>query len=222
MYHSSLRYRESNLFVIYSIPYAPYSKSDKLGRFADWTEGDNRDQRGAAGAATTGGAPRGTGARTGGRKDGPQAYGSGASNAFSYFHVEDEASFSLVDNKTGGPRRGASGFGFQRGRGAGRGAPSGRGGAGSRAATNNYGRSGQYGGRGGAGRGGRRGWKDWEKVCNLRERFFTLQYIHINTYQTSRVREGSVIIDPSWKMLEEIDFLRLNKLRLEVQSPETL
>jgi hypothetical protein len=40
--------------------------------------------------------------------------------------------------------------------------------------------------------------------------------------KTSRVREGSVIIDPNWRMLEEVDFLRLNKLRLEVDPAETL
>ncbi|KIM21029.1 hypothetical protein M408DRAFT_333699 [Serendipita vermifera MAFF 305830] len=184
------------------IPYAPYSKSDKLGRFADWTEGESRDQRGTAGPSATG-MGRG-GARPGGRKDGPQAYGSGATSAFSYFHVEDEASFSLVDNKSGGPRRGAGGFGFQRGRGAGRGAPGGRGGTPARGGmSTSYSRGGQYGARGGVGRGGnRRGWKDWEK--------------------TSRVREGSVIIDPNWRMLEEMDFLRLSKLRLEVDFPETL
>lgn len=41
-------------------------------------------------------------------------------------------------------------------------------------------------------------------------------------YQTSRVREGSIIIDPNWRMLEEVDFIRLNKLRLEVEPAETL
>jgi len=40
--------------------------------------------------------------------------------------------------------------------------------------------------------------------------------------QTSRVREGSVVIDPTWRVLEEIEFNRLNKLRLDVDSPETL
>lgn len=183
------------------IPYAPYSKSDKLGRFADWTEGDGRALGGGGPAGATG---RG-GRIGGGRKDGQAAYGSGATNAFSYFHVEDEASFSLVDNKTGGPRRGAGGFGFQRGRGAGRGAGAGRGGTSGRTGPGGYGRNqpGQYGGRGGAARAGnRRGWKDWEK--------------------TSRVREGSVMIDPSWRMLEEIDFLRLSKLRLEVEPAETI
>jgi len=28
------------------VPYAPYSKSDKLGRMADWTEGKDRDRGG--------------------------------------------------------------------------------------------------------------------------------------------------------------------------------
>ena len=27
------------------VPYAPYSKADKLGRMADWTEGKDRDAR---------------------------------------------------------------------------------------------------------------------------------------------------------------------------------
>lgn len=40
--------------------------------------------------------------------------------------------------------------------------------------------------------------------------------------QTSRVREGSVVIDPVWRVLEEIEFNRLNKLRLDVDAPETL
>ena len=40
--------------------------------------------------------------------------------------------------------------------------------------------------------------------------------------QNSRVRESSVAIDPNWKMLEEIDFLRLAKLRLDVDEPETV
>jgi hypothetical protein len=46
-------------------------------------------------------------------RDGNQAFGSGTASAFAYFHVEDESSFSLVDNKAAPPRRG----GFTRGRG---------------------------------------------------------------------------------------------------------
>ena len=40
--------------------------------------------------------------------------------------------------------------------------------------------------------------------------------------QNSRVRESSVAIDPNWKMLEEIDFVRLAKLRLDVDEPDTM
>jgi translation initiation factor 3 subunit D len=139
-------------FKFKDIPYAPYSKSDKLGRFADWndTTGENRqatvglpntrDVRGAAGRS---------------KREGVQAFGSGTASAFAYFHVEDESSFSLVDNKTAPPRRG----GFTRGRASGRG-------------NNSFNARGtQRGGRGGFNsrgsanqRGGRRGWRDWEKV----------------------------------------------------------
>ncbi|KAI0268148.1 translation initiation factor eIF-3 subunit D [Gloeopeniophorella convolvens] len=174
-------------FKFKDIPYAPYSKSDKLGRFADWNEisGDNRQA--ASGAAAN---PR-SGPR--GRRDGAQAFGSGAPSAFA-FQVEDESSFSLVDNKTGAPRRGG---GFARGRGAGRGGAS----YNSRAPRGNA-RGGFTAGRGTGQRGARRGWRDWDK--------------------NNRTRESSVAIDPSWQMLEEIEFHRLAKLRLEVDEPEEL
>ncbi|KAH9077061.1 translation initiation factor eIF-3 subunit D [Lactarius deliciosus] len=116
-----------------------------------------------------------------GRRDAVQAFGSGLPSAFA-FQVEDESSFSLVDNKTGAPRRGGA---FGRGRGNTRGTTS-------------------YNARGlkGAARGGRRGWRDWDK--------------------NNRTRESSVAIDPSWQMLEEIEFHRLAKLRLEVDEPEEI
>lgn len=139
-------------FKFKDIPYAPYSKSDKLGRFADWNDisGDNRQTQ--SGAAVN---PR-TGTR--GRKDGAQTFGSGIPSAFS-FQVEDESSFSLVDNKTGAPRRGSS---FTRGRGANRNATS----YGSRAPQRNM-RGGSAANRGSGQRGARRGWRDWEKVSNV-------------------------------------------------------
>ena len=195
-----------------SIPYAPYSKSDKLGRFADWTEGDGRDQRGQA--ATGGGTGRGV--RGGGRRDGAQAYGSNAGSAFAYFHQEDEASFSLVDNKTGSVRRG--GTSAQRamrgasGRNQGRTGGFGRGGYSVRGSGRG---SGGFGGRG-----NRRGWRDWEKVSF--QSLLFMPYAHPVYTQTSRVREGSVVVDPTWRVLEEIEFNRLNKLRLDVDAPETL
>lgn len=133
------------------IPYAPYSKSDKLGRFADWNDfsGDNRQANAGISAPN---------ARQGGRgrRDGAQAFGSGAQSAFA-FQVEDESSFSLVDNKTSAPRRGG---GFARGRGAA------RGGAWNARAPQRPSRGGFNAGRGGGGqRGGRRNWRDWDKVC---------------------------------------------------------
>ena len=43
-----------------------------------------------------------------------------------------------------------------------------------------------------------------------------------NTGQNHRTRESSVAISPEWQMLEEIEFHRLSKLRLEVDEPEDL
>lgn len=136
------------------IPYAPYSKSDKLGRFADWndTEATARATAPISGGGTTRGGTR--------RGREQVAFGSGAASAFAYFHVEDEASFSLVDNKTTAPRRGGA-TSFNRGRGA-------------RTMVTNAAKPGQRSSRGGYSqgnkgtgvmRGGRRGWRDWEKVA---------------------------------------------------------
>src|SRR5882762_6905095 len=103
-------------FKFKDIPYAPYSKSDKLGRFADWNDlsGENR---GATTSLPTTQNQRGGGPGGRSRRDGNQAFGSGTASAFAYFHVEYESSFSLVDNKAAPPRRG----GFTRGRGTARG-----------------------------------------------------------------------------------------------------
>jgi hypothetical protein len=123
-----------------------------------------------------------------------QAYGAGAASSFAYQHGEDEASFSVVDNRSvpkprtynrlGAANRGRGGA--QRG---GRGQLQklgGRGGA----------RGGAQGGRWGQGFRGRRfGWKDYDKP--------------------QRLRDASVTIKPEWKMLEEIEFSRLSKLTLK-------
>jgi len=147
------------------IPYAPYSKSDRLGRFADWYEGAGDGRNPAPGLSTTQGARS---APTRGRKEGTQAFGSGTASAFAYFHVEDESSFSLVDSKATTIRRGG---------GITRGGPRGRG-------FTPYNRGGQRSGpnRGGFQRGGggqrggaRRGWRDWDKVPRL---CLTLVYSH--------------------------------------------
>jgi len=140
------------------IPYAPYSKSDKLGRFADWNDVDGGNRTGAAQPSTVGTA-RGGGRYGRGREQ--AAFGSGTASAFAYFHVEDEASFSLVDNKTVVPRRGGMG-GFSRGRGGSRGTPTAAGRGGQRGSRGGYPQN-QRNMRGG---GGRRGWRDWEKVIS--------------------------------------------------------
>ncbi|KAG9015552.1 hypothetical protein FRB94_000157 [Tulasnella sp. JGI-2019a] len=182
------------------IPYAPYSKSEKLGRFADWTENDGGRQYGGTTAGQVQGGSRGGRAGGAGGRGGRSANAEGTeSSAFGYSHMQDESSFSVVDNKSGQPVRRGGGTGFSnRGRGNFRGGATGAG----------FGRGGA-GGRGGfssnRGRGGtaRRGWRDWDR-------------------QSNRTRESSVPIDPSWQMLEEIDFLRMAKLRLEPEDPEEL
>ncbi|KAK0230296.1 eukaryotic translation initiation factor 3 subunit D [Armillaria fumosa] len=121
------------------VPYAPYSKSDKLGRFADWN------------AAPIPAAPQQQTKRT-------QAYGTGTASAFAYFHAEDEASFSLVDNTAG--KSAVVG----RGRGGARGGTRGGAGRGGRGGQVQQGRGGAQG-RGG----GRRNWRDWEKSNRSRE-----------------------------------------------------
>ncbi|KAJ8087048.1 hypothetical protein PM082_005873 [Marasmius tenuissimus] len=174
------------------IPYAPYSKSDKLGRFADWNETTGDGRQTAVGLPATQNARTGPGGR---RRDGAQAFGSGTASAFAYFHVEDESSFSLVDNKAAPTRKAGQ---FTRGRGGGRGGAASyttRGGT-------QRGRGGFNSGRGNAQRGGRKGWRDWEKG--------------------TRTRESSVVISPQWSILEEVEFHRLAKLRLEVDEPEDL
>lgn len=44
----------------------------------------------------------------------------------------------------------------------------------------------------------------------------------ITLLQNGRARESSVAISPDWAMLEEIEFHRLAKLRMEVDEPEDL
>ncbi|KAF2723125.1 translation initiation factor eIF-3, subunit D [Polychaeton citri CBS 116435] len=178
------------------VPYAPFSKGDKLGRMADWTtEGKDRER--------------------GGRQQyqqryRDQIYGSGPGGLQTVFNVEglnEESSFSLVDRSQTSTR----GRGFQRG-----GSMTFRGRGQRGAATGQRGGRGTFqrvGGRGGqqgydarnarGGRGGRRfGWKDYDKP--------------------QRNREASVQPKDTWRMLEEIDFNRLSKLNLDTGDGEDL
>lgn len=123
-----------------SIPYAPFSKSDKVTRIADWHD--------APADANAGRQRQGQG-----RRQGREAYGAAEGTLFGFVHDEDEKSFSLVDSgartntrvkapiRTARPLRNAIPTRGTRGRGAGR------------------------GGFGGRGRGGARGgYGDWNKV----------------------------------------------------------
>ncbi len=179
------------------VPYAPFSKGDKLGRMADWTaEGKERERGGRQQYQSR-------------YRD--QIYGAGGPGGLqTVFNIEgqnEENTFSLVDRSTASTRgRGFGGRGSAvfRGRGQ-RGQQNQRGGRGTFQRTDN--RGGQRGGydpRGGrGGRGGRRfGWKDYDKP--------------------QRNREASVQPKDTWRMLEEIDFNRLSKLNLDTGEGEDL
>jgi translation initiation factor 3 subunit D len=154
-------------FKFKDIPYAPYSKSDKLGRFADWNELVTDNRQTAVGGLPSTQPTRG--GRPGGRREGPQAFGTGTASAFATFHVEDDANFSVVDNRATPARRGGA-----RGRGGGRGGAfsnrgGARGGRGGYSTTRGGGAAGQ--------RGGRRGWRDWEKVKSSSTYFMNLSLL---------------------------------------------
>ncbi|KAI9498259.1 eukaryotic translation initiation factor 3 subunit D [Zychaea mexicana] len=172
------------------IPYAPYSKGDKLGRVADWTnpdaqKQDNREQTGRTG-------------RTGFNRfnrDQHQAYGASFASTFAYTHTEDESSFSVVDNRSAAAKKMAlkAAGGGQRGRAQGKQASTGAPG---------YRTVNQRGGAGGRQQQGRRkyGYKDYDKP--------------------QRVRNASINIGADWKILDEIEFSRLSKLTFGIPEAE--
>lgn len=185
----------TNETTLNGVPYAPFSKGDRLGRMADWTDSKDRDGRG-------------------GRQQfnrnfrDQQVYGAGSASVFAAPVAEDEASFSVVSNvRDSGKTRFGRGAVFTRGRGqrGGRGdaraggrAQLGRGGRGNYGGFDSRG-----GGRGNAGARGRRfGWKDYDKPA--------------------RNRDASVNIKADWKLLEEIDFNRLSKLNLDTDEGEDI
>ncbi|KTW28371.1 hypothetical protein T552_01632 [Pneumocystis carinii B80] len=170
------------------IPYTPFSKSDRLGKTADWTLDplrDGREQR----------------QRQYGRyKEQYQVYGSGVASIFAYQHSEDESTFSVVDNRTGTKTRlGSRSGALLRGRGRGnlvRG--SGRGNYFVRTVARGYqeaNRSVRNGFQ--ISRGLKKfGWKEYDKP--------------------QRLRDASVTVKHDWQLLEEIEFSRLAKMSFEV------
>ncbi|RKP39984.1 eukaryotic translation initiation factor 3 subunit D, partial [Dimargaris cristalligena] len=171
------------------IPYTPYSKTDKLGRVADWYEAENpsaygRDYRGRNR-----------------RHDPYQAYGSSNTNIFAQEKEDDEGSFSLVDSRTTAMKKQATrhltGNRNQRG---------GAGGAAGRGGTRGFQRLGAGRGgfqsRGGHQAGGNRrrfGWRDYDRP--------------------NRIRFATVNIGDNWELKDEIEFHRMGRLSYEVDEP---
>ncbi|KAI9367576.1 eukaryotic translation initiation factor 3 subunit D [Aspergillus egyptiacus] len=180
--------------MLEGVPYAPFSKGDRLGRMADWTADSKDRERGGRQAYNRN------------YRD-QQVYGAGASSLFAVQVAEDESSFSVVDNTRTSAKRtfGRGGGTVFRGRGQ-------RGGAGQRGGRAGFQRVGAGRGQGGdryyenrgarGNRGRRFGWKDYDKP--------------------QRTREPSVNIRPDWNMLEEVDFSRLSKLSLQAPEGEDL
>ncbi|KAI9271593.1 eukaryotic translation initiation factor 3 subunit D [Phascolomyces articulosus] len=136
------------------IPYAPYSKGDKLGRVADWTNPDaqKQDNREVSGRTGRPGFNRFN-------RDQHQAYGAAFASTFAYTHTEDESSFSVVDNRSAAAKKMAiKAAGGQRGRVQTKQAPTG--GSGFRTVNQRGGRQQQ----------GRRkyGYKDYDKPQRVR------------------------------------------------------
>ncbi|CAG8476433.1 4107_t:CDS:10 [Funneliformis caledonium] len=176
------------------IPYAPYSKADKLGKIADWSTPEQKEKESS-------GRQR---ANYRNYRDQYTAYGYGVSSAFVYTHAEDEASFSVVDNRSTAQKKASSyrAAGGTKGR------------TGARGQASRNLRNGQfqrYGNQNRNSPGGRTnttalrrryGWKDYDKP--------------------QRARDASVKVGPEWKVLEEIEFSRLSKLNLDVDDGEDL
>ncbi|KAH6660003.1 eukaryotic translation initiation factor 3 [Truncatella angustata] len=180
------------------VPYAPFSKGDKLGRMADWTA-DSKSERGGRQQYNRN------------YRD-QQIYGAGSAPVFAAPVAEaDEASFSIVSREPVKTRYGGRGAIFTRGgRGQRGGAQQARGGRatltrGGRGGQANYRDGGNYDSRGNRqnARGGRRfGWKDYDKP--------------------QRNRDASINVKADWKLLEEIDFNRLAKLNLDTDEGEDI
>ncbi|KAI7863763.1 translation initiation factor eIF3d Moe1 [Spinellus fusiger] len=172
------------------IPYAPYSKGDKLGRVADWTnpevqKQDNREVTGRQG-------------RTGFNrfnKDQQQAYGASFASAFAYTHNEEESSFSVVDNRSAIAKKMAIKAA----------------GGGARNRIQNK----QTNAVGGQGQG--QGYRTVnQRVQGNRQQQGRKRYGYKDYDKPQRVRNASINIGSDWKVLDEIEFNRMSKLSFGV------
>ena len=165
------------------IPYTPFSKSDRIGKIADWaapTEEQGSTEH-LLGKDVNLKSRRRFGASS-------EAFGTGLVSAFSYqVSAEDEANFSVVD-RAAAPKKSSAFKGPTKGVQStwARGAAAGQG-------TNKQ----AYGNKRFVGRGG---------VSD----------------KNVRVRDPSIKVGPEWVLVEEMDFVRLNKLYFEVAEPKDL
>ncbi|KAJ3145864.1 hypothetical protein HDU86_000631 [Geranomyces michiganensis] len=209
-----------------AVPYAPYSKSDRLGKIADWTapalgdgygdrrygnnnDGDNTNRR---------------------RRFGPsqEAFGAGLSSLFAYtVAADDEASFSVVDRTAAVQKKPGGGFKSQRGgRGgaaSGRGGAAGGGGAGGAWQAGGGGGGGRAGGPGTGGHSGHGGNQN-QSMRGGRGQHPGGQRRRYGGYndKPARIRDASVQAGPDWKVVEELDFPRMNKLYFQVDEAEDI
>jgi len=214
-------------FQFNDVPYAPFSKTDKLGKVADWQQAKEEDL------------PRRYQER---RRDQYHAYGASAAKLFGA--EANEENFSIVDTNTQpeskqtilrGGRRG----GQMRG---GRSDNGGRGGRtrGGSAANNGWrenGRNERYDGRGGNTRGGSNNWNNrggnnwnnrggnnWNNRGNSRwggrGRYNNSRYAsrYYNREEQNKDRSPSIKIESDWPLVSEIELNKLTKLNLVVKK----
>ncbi|CCH43125.1 hypothetical protein BN7_2672 [Wickerhamomyces ciferrii] len=176
------------------IPYAPFSKGDKLGKAADWTANENlnkdsklKNQRG--------------------QRDYFHAYGASAASSFAA-ETTGEEEFSVVDNsKTTAPRNQNSTTVLKGRRGGNNQQSQQQQGGYQKKTFNNRPQAGNNANQSGqrkpffGGAGGRRNWKD---------------------DKPERVREPSVKIEDDWKLVEEVKLSKLTQLNFEVKDGEEI
>ncbi|KAJ3123983.1 hypothetical protein HK098_001469 [Nowakowskiella sp. JEL0407] len=180
------------------VPYAPFSKSDRLGKIADWTSPSDSS---AQGATVSSSSTRSKFKNATGNVD---SYGSGTAERFLYTHAaEEEASFSVVDRVAGPPK--PRPYGSSRTTRGGRVGTQVSQRTDGKTSTATRGRAVGQSGRGGMSNirrnvGGKWGYSE----------------------KPTRLRDASITVQPDWTMLEEIEFNKLNKVSFDAGNPTDL
>lgn len=167
------------------IPYAPFSKGDKLGKAADWNanENFNKDQKDKLKR---------------GQRDFFHAYGASAASSFAAEDNEAEE-FSIVDNsKPAAPRNQNN-------------------------ATVLKGRRGQQGSQqGGYPKRQFGNAQGKPATTGPKKPFNPVRRNNWRDEKPERLRDSSVKVEESWKIISDIELTKLTKLNFEVKSSEEL